>query len=409
MPVFGSVAVGLVGLTLLPGKGGRCAFADILYLRCLAAITIILLDFALLLVAARHHDLPNARFAFVKGGELTALIALCLNLLIRVEGRYGRLHVFVAGLFAMLLGFATVHGMLVLTLHYLPIVYDPVALRIDQMLHLDDVTPLAHLLYSTQIGWDIFVWVYELFFVGVALAAVSEFRHTVDPLLAASFLRFLVIGLLGYPLYYAIPAVAPQPFFGVLFPDHLPVIPLYAAHAVTVSTTGEGVFRNTIPSLHAAWTISAFLALRHSPPWHRLIGFAFILVVIVVTLGSGIHYSIDWLSAFPLVLLVRGLCAVSVSSNNPPRRHAVLAGTLLIALWVLAIRGAPVSLMYPSLIWALAIASCLLPLWLGRRLAIAEDGVSEEFGFTQGSFSLSQRPVHNDTGQSISDTRGGHL
>ena len=408
MPVHASVALGLVGLVLLAGKPGRFAFGHVLSSKLLTAFIIILCNVSLLIVALQRHQLPDSRFALIKGSELSVMIGLGLYLLVKARHRYGRLHVFVAGLLAMLFGGGTVHGMLILTIRYLPTVYDPVALRLEQMLHLDNVTFFTRLLFATPAGMHFLVGVYNSLFTGVALAAISEFRHTPNPLAAGSFLRFLLIGLIGYPLYYVIPAVAPQPFYGGLFPNHLPFIPLIAAHAVALPVTTQPFDpRNTIPSLHAAWAITAFLALRHSPPWHRLLGLAFVFAILVVTLGLGQHYTIDWLVAFPLVLLVRGLCAISLGISNAPRRLSVITGTLLIALWALTIRGAPATLVHPSLIWALAIASCLLPLWLGRRLARAEDNSAATPSRAQPHTPELLRVDYITPGQSISPAPGG--
>jgi hypothetical protein len=377
IPVHSSIALGLVGLALLVGKPGRFAFGEILWLKLLTAFLLILCNANLLIIALQRHQLADTSFAVIKGSEMIVIVGLGLHLLVKAQPRYGRLHVFIAGFLAMLFGGATVSGMLILTIRYLPVVYDPVALRLEQMLYLDNVAGFTRLLFATPTGLRLLLGVYNLLFVGVALAAISEFRHTLNPLAAGSFLRFLLIGLVGYPLYYVMPAIAPQPFYGILFPNHLPVISLVAAHAVALPANALSIDpRNTIPSLHAAWAITAFLALRHSPTWHRLLGLAFVLAILIVTLGLGQHYTIDWLAAFPLVLIVRGLCAISLGIHSAPRRHAVVTGSLLMALWALTIRGAPTTLVHPLLIWALAIASCLLPLSLGRRLAHAEDYTS---------------------------------
>ncbi|MDR3521685.1 MAG: phosphatase PAP2 family protein [Acidocella sp.] len=386
MPVHASVALGVIGVALLAGKPGSFAFGDILLSKLSTAFFIVLCDVSLLIVALQRHQLPNASFVLTKAASLIVTIGLGLHLLVKAEPRYGRLHAFVAGLLAMLFGGATVHGMLILTVRYLPVVYDPVALRLEQMLHLNNVTLFTRFLFATSFGTDFLLGVYNLLFAGVLLAAISEFRHTQNPLAASSFLRFLLIGLIGYPLYYVMPAVAPQPFYDNLFPDHLPVIPLIAAHAVALPFTTQPFDpRNTIPSLHATWAITAFLALRHSPFWHRLLGLAFVLAILIVTLGLGQHYTIDWLVAFPLVLLVRGLCAISLGIQSEPRRLSVITGCLLISLWAITIRGAPGTLVHPPLIWALAIASCLVPLWLGRRLAYAEDHTFAVLGGAQTS------------------------
>jgi hypothetical protein len=335
---------------------------------------LIIANLTVLLVAFHRRQLAGFSVAFLEALMVAAALGLVLHWLVAAAPRLGRFHSLVAGCIALICGGGAVHGMLFLTMLYLPEVYDPVVCQLEHILRLDQVGFLTRLLYANGVSYQILLGIYNFLNIGIAYAAASEFFYTRDSRSAALILRFLVVAAIGYPLYYLMPAIAPQPFFGSLFPDHLPIIPLAAAHAVLVPATAPAFDpRNTVPSLHATWCILAFLALRHSPLWHRLLGLIFVLVIFVVTLGLGQHYTIDWLAAFPLVLLVRGLCALTVPLDSAPRRDAILTGVLLIGLWALVIRGAPESLYHPALIWLLAALSAALPFFLQRRLGKAED------------------------------------
>jgi hypothetical protein len=115
-----------------------------------------------------------------------------------------------------------------------------------------------------------------------------------------------------------------------------------------------------------------FLALRESPLWHRAVGAVVALCIMFSTLALGQHYAVDLIAAFPLVLLARGVCAIYLPVSLPARRNAILAGGILIGLWVLAVRGGPVSLALPGLIRLLACLSVAVPILLERRLAKCE-------------------------------------
>lgn len=50
-----------------------------------------------------------------------------------------------------------------------------------------------------------------------------------------------------------------------------------------------------------------------------------------------------------------------------------MRGAALVALWVLAVRGAPASLSYPEFVQLLVLASVVLPVWLEHQIAAAQD------------------------------------
>ena len=127
-----------------------------------------------------------------------------------------------------------------------------------------------------------------------------------------------------------------------------------------------------MPSLHAAWAIVIVLALRHSPLWHKILGALFLASIVISTLGLGGHYTVDWLGALALVLLVRGVCALHLPLATAARRDAILIGAALLMCWIITVRGAPFTLGYPGGIRLLAIASVILPVWGEIRLARAE-------------------------------------
>ena len=84
-----------------------------------------------------------------------------------------------------------------------------------------------------------------------------------------------------------------------------------------------------MPSVHTSTAILILWALRH---WRigRIFGVAYLIVMIVVTLGAGLHYLFDLLCAIPyayfVVMLSRELFshAVSIYDSRKVREKAYM-------------------------------------------------------------------------------------
>lgn len=247
-------------------------------------------------------------------------------------------------------------------------VCDPVIYRIEALTGLA-CPALVDNLFRLVLHWPgIFVTlliIYDSLTLLVVLAASSEACHADWSITDNLYVRFAVGALVGFALYYILPAVGPGPFFGKAFPGDLPAS-LASPHAFTLFADGGVTDRNAMPSLHATWTILCFLALRRSPLWHRCLGALYVAVTFMITIGMGYHYLLDWVVALPLVLLIRAL-----TSSRPVRARLVAFGTGggLLLLWCAIIRLAPWSLAHPDYIQAVILASVILPVMLERRLA----------------------------------------
>jgi len=268
----------------------------------------------------------------------------------------------------LLLCQAVTAGLLQLTVRDLPSVYDPILFRFDAMLGLGWLSICGDFFAASHALREASLVIYMLPTIWTILGTACEVRYG-NPARASLMLQFLAALLLGYPLYYLVPAMGPGFLFGHAFPDQLPQIQAVADHLVNTQVPAP---RNAMPSLHTTWLVLVFLALRHSPLWARLTGAALLAATLLATLGFGEHYAVDLIAALPLVLLVRGICAADLPASAPARRNAVLGGAALLAFWVLAVRGYTVSLAHPGLVRLLALASLALPVWLERKLAGAE-------------------------------------
>jgi hypothetical protein len=247
--------------------------------------------------------------------------------------------------------------------------------RIDALLWLNGAYRLGDLLTAEPVLRHVVLNLYEYILV-VAVAAIFSEVFYARKIAAELALQLLISSFLVFPLFCMIPALAPAFFFGSLFPDHLPPAQSLAS---TVMATNIETIRNTCPSLHATWAILIWLALADSPPWHRLFGAIFLLVTFIATLGFGEHYAVDWVSAVPLVLLVRGICCCSLPLKSALRQSSMVLGAILLALWVLVVRWAPATLEFPLATRLLAAVSVGLPLLIERKLAMTERNAARAF------------------------------
>lgn len=206
-------------------------------------------------------------------------------------------------------------------------VYDPAIHAVEARTFLAAPRLVEFLHQTSQFFYGFFSMVYGSLLLLVIIASCSEVFYARISVKNNLLIRFSLGGLLSIPLYIATPAVGP---FYYHLTDHVFKIPhFYKIHAFSTPFV-EGIYRNSMPSLHATWVILCLLALRQSPLWHRLLGVLYVAVTFIFTVGVGYHYLLDWVVALPLVLFLRG-----ITSDHPLktiRLAAILcgAGNLLV-------------------------------------------------------------------------------
>jgi uncharacterized membrane protein SirB2 len=185
-------------------------------------------------------------------------------------------------------------------------------------------------------------------------------------------LAFLFTGPVGILFYNLFPAVSPRALFGRNFPFH----PLTVSQAVRLFLEPiplEGP-RNAIPSLHLAWTLLAWWYSRGLSWWERAIAMAFLAFTALATLGTGEHYFIDLIVAFPFALMMQALCEYSLSWKDGRRLAAFFFGLLGTLGWFVALRYAGKFFWAsPLLPWALAAATVALTILRQREFQRAVD------------------------------------
>jgi hypothetical protein len=186
-------------------------------------------------------------------------------------------------------------------------------------------------------------------------------------------IAFLVTGPLGVVFYNLLPAVGPIHIFLGQFPWR--PIPADQAMRLLVEPIPVAGLRNCMPSLHMAWVLLAWWYSKGLSVWERGIAMAFVVFTIFSTMGTGEHYSIDLVVAFPFAVFLQGLCALGLRWNERVRITAVVYGLLLTLGWIGALRFAlKVFWISPILPWMCCILTVASAVFVQRQLEAASDG-----------------------------------
>lgn len=127
--------------------------------------------------------------------------------------------------------------------------------------------------------------------------------------------------------------------------------------------------RNAIPSLHMTWVLLVWWNSKGLPAWVRAIALSFVWFTVLATLGTGEHYLIDLVVAFPFSLMVQALCSYSLSFSSGPRRTTFVFGTFLTLIWLGLLSFATKFFwISPLLPWAMIVGTIALSVFFWHRL-----------------------------------------
>ncbi len=207
----------------------------------------------------------------------------------------------------------------------------------------------------------------------MALVYAAHVRRKHTPPLFV-FELFMASGILGYFLYLMFPATGPAYLACTDFPN----FPLFysALHGLVLRTVPIGLMipRNAMPSLHVTWALLIWFNCKPLPRLARGLAFALVLVTIFDTLGTGEHYFIDLVVAFPFAVAVQALCTRSLPLRSPLRFAPLVGGATLTLLWPIVLRyGTNVFLWTPFIPWACVISSTALAMfWMKKILSVQQ-------------------------------------
>src|SRR5580704_3863679 len=181
---------------------------------------------------------------------------------------------------------------------------------------------------------------------------------------------FLITGPMGVIFYNLLPAVGPIHIFLSQFPWK--PIPAEQVTRLLVEPISVAGLRNCMPSLHLGWVLLAWWYSRGLSVWERGIAMAFVVFTIFATMGTGEHYLIDLVVAFPFTVFLQGLCALGLRWNDRVRVAAVVYGLLLTLGWIAALRfGLKVFWISPILPWACCLVTVASAVFVQRQLEAA--------------------------------------
>jgi hypothetical protein len=188
-------------------------------------------------------------------------------------------------------------------------------------------------------------------------------REKALPAMAA----FLATGPVGIIFYNLFPALGPVHLFLQGFPWHpLTMAQSSGLFAEPIRMDGPP---NAIPSLHMAWVLLVWWYSRGLSWWERSIAFLFLFSTVLATLGTGEHYFVDLIVAFPFAVLIESMCAFSLKITDRPRVLAFCFGLAGILGWFALLRHAlHFFWATPILPWSFCVATVVLSLLCERGL-----------------------------------------
>jgi hypothetical protein len=206
----------------------------------------------------------------------------------------------------------------------------------------------------------------------LALVYAAQLRRQKGKALAVM-IAFLATGPIGVLCYNMLPACGPVHLFGAAFPWS-PLSSADAMHLNIAPVIVEGA-RNAIPSLHMAWVLLVWWNSRGLSRWVRGIAITYLALTVLATLGTGEHYFIDLVVAFPFSLAVQALSSYSIPTSNRDRRGAFVFGTFATLIW-LALLSFNVKIFWisPIIPWSMIALTIAPSILLWNRLLRAAKG-----------------------------------
>ena len=152
---------------------------------------------------------------------------------------------------------------------------------------------------------------------------------------------FVLAGLLGWCLYNFFPATGPVYAFQGDFPYHPLPFPAIKRIVLEPIALPQSIPRNAMPSLHMAWVILIWWNSSKFPRFARFLVFCYLILTVMGTLGTGEHYLVDLVVAFPFALAVQSLCVGTEKSSSQHRwKLGATIGFAITCIWFATLRFA---------------------------------------------------------------------
>ena len=215
-----------------------------------------------------------------------------------------------------------------------------------------------------SLWWTCFVF-YTALPLPLALVYAAQLRRAKRDALAVM-IAFLVTGPLGVMFYNVLPACGPVHLFGAAFPCIR--FPPRTRCGPRRADPDEG--RSQCHPVVAHDVGAAYLVeLKRASALGSGIALAFVWFTVLATLGTGEHYFVDLVVAFPFSLMVQALCTYSLPFRNGERRTAFLFGTFVTLVWLAFLSYATRFFwISPVIPWAMIVATISSSVFCWHRL-----------------------------------------
>jgi hypothetical protein len=216
--------------------------------------------------------------------------------------------------------------------------------------------------------------------VPIALSYAQQLKRKGERALPV-FLAFFYCGSLGAVLYNVFPAIGPRQLFLGDFPSHpRPIAEAMHMHLEAITMNGT---RNAMPSLHMAWALLAWWYSRGTAGWVRAVALIFLVFTAMATMGTGEHFLIDLIVAFPFALFVRACFSFGLSWKNEERAATLAIGMIGTFAWFWLLRFEPgffwLSPVIPWMLTVVTVVGASMQEWrLGRAEAVGDELALQE-------------------------------
>jgi hypothetical protein len=263
---------------------------------------------------------------------------------------------------------------------------------------------LSFLMGQAFRAWPWFRIAGELFYVGLPIPIALVYSGQLLRVRKGAFsamAAFLLTGPIGILFYNLFPAMGPIHLVGRAFPFHpldanmFRLMPLEA-----IPIRGP---RNAIPSLHMGWVLLTWWYSRGLSAFERVVVMFFVVFTACATLGTGEHYFIDLVVAFPFALFMVTLCAWPPVWTNGTRLATLAFSLLTILLWFAGLRYAPHFFWTTPLVpWACCVLTVVLAILLKRRFDQADTVLKPAPSFSNPENAENLQPFPAAGGGSVS-------
>lgn len=218
--------------------------------------------------------------------------------------------------------------------------------------------------------WPWFKIFGELFYVGLPIPIAMVYSGQllrIQQRALSAMAAFLLTGPMGIIFYNIFPAMGPIHLLRQGFPWH--PVDIEILRRVLLEPVAIHGPRNAIPSLHMGWVLLTWWYSRGLSWVERIITILFVLFTFCATMGTGEHYFIDLVVAYPFALMMMALCCWPPAWKDRNALTTLLFGLATVLLWLAALRYAvPFFWLSPIIPWLACAATVALTLWVKGRL-----------------------------------------